>query len=194
VGHPGGGYPGTLEDVVEALRLLPDVGARGVEAERTVVFGHSAGGHLALWLAGEARRRMRSSSPIVGAVSLAGVTDLARAAALRLGSSAAQAFMGGEPDERPEAYALASPIARVPIQVRQTLIHGEADDTVPVALSEAYAEAARVAGDEVELEILPGAGHFELVDPRAAQWPRVVTAIRTSLDLWERSPDRDATS
>lgn len=177
-GQPGGGYPGTLEDVVRALDVLPSVASHGVEVRRVGVFGHSAGGHLALWLAGEMKRRHGATSPIAGVLSLAGVTDLVRAFELKLGSAATEPFMGATPSQAPDAYAAASPIVRLPIHVPQLLLHGDQDDTVPISLSEAYAERARAVGDDLRFEPLRGAGHMEVIDPRSVVWPQVLSAVR----------------
>jgi hypothetical protein len=47
---------------------------------------------------------------------------------------------------------------------------------------EAYAEAARRAGDPVQLVAIPGAGHFEIASPRSSAWPKVESAIRSLLN------------
>jgi dipeptidyl aminopeptidase/acylaminoacyl peptidase len=60
--------------------------------------------------------------------------------------------------------------------VPQVLIHGTDDDSVPLELSERHHRAALAAGDRCELVVLPGAGHFEVVDPRTAEWQRVLAA------------------
>lgn len=69
----------------------------------------------------------------------------------------------------------------MPIHVPQRLIHGVEDDTVPIELSERYANAARKAGDDADLSSLPGTGHFELIDPRSRQWRTVVEAVKRLL-------------
>ena len=91
-----------------------------------------------------------------------------------LGDGAATRFMGGHAGERDDAYADASPIDRVPLGVPQLLVHGEADDVVPPAQSTAYAEAARAAGDEVDLVLRPGEDHFVHTDPSHPAWADVV--------------------
>lgn len=178
VGNAGGGYPGTLEDVARALELLPRLSGRRVRVDRGVVFGHSAGGQLALWLAGTQRKKLGGQSFLAGALSLAGVTDLARGAALGLGDGAVEAFLGGPAEAATGALAHASPFALLPLGVSQVLLHGEEDDTVPVALSADYARQALSLGDPVRFEPLPGVGHFEPIDPRSAVWPKVVAALR----------------
>lgn len=80
---------------------------------------------------------------------------------------------GGTPDDVPERYALASPIERLPTGMRQHLVNGLRDPIVPATFGRAYAEAARRAGDPVELTVLSDAGHFELVAPMASEWPTV---------------------
>ncbi|QRN96528.1 alpha/beta fold hydrolase [Archangium violaceum] len=184
VGHPGGGWTGTFEDVAHGTDFLRTLAARHpLDLGRVVSLGHSAGGHLALWLAGRGRLKpgqaLHTGKPFVprGAVSLAGVVDLERAHALHLGDGIVESFLGGTPTQVPERYALASPSALLPLGVRQVLVHGEEDTTVPVTLSVEYHARATKLGDSVRLVSLPGTEHFEVIDPRAKEWPRVVEAV-----------------
>jgi pimeloyl-ACP methyl ester carboxylesterase len=142
------GLDDTLADIDAAL----DVTGPGV------AIGHSAGGHLVLWAAGTGK--------IEKAVSLAGVTDLARAAREGIGANAAVEFAGPEPP------AHADPMRRLPLAVPVLLAHGIEDDRVPFDYSRAFAQAA-----DAELLELPGAGHFELIDPRTPEWARIVDRI-----------------
>jgi acetyl esterase/lipase len=184
VGHAGGGWPETFLDVGRGTDYAREL-ARDypLELTRVITVGHSAGGHLALWVAGRRRipagSEITSDAPIAlrGAVSLAGVVDLARAHALGLSADATGDLLGGSPEAVPERYAAASPAALLPLGVPQLLVHGTVDDSVPFALSEGYLEAARAAGDGATLLSLPGTGHFEVVDPLSAVWPAILAAI-----------------
>jgi acetyl esterase/lipase len=164
-----GGYPATLEDVAAAIDALAGLDAP-LDLRRVVAIGQSAGGHLALWAAG----RRDGAVPLAGAVSQAGVPDLRAADGLNLGDGAARAFMGTAPDEAPDHWAQASPAERLPTGVPQLLVHGDADDVVPAELSRRYAEAARAAGDDVELVVRPGDDHFVHLDPASGAWGDVV--------------------
>lgn len=157
----GGGWPTTFEDVLAALDLLAGLG----EGRPTLV-GHSAGGHLALLAA---RRR-----DVAGVAALAPITDLVACALEGLGEDATPAFVGGRPDERPEAYRAASPIANVPIGAPVLVVQGDADARVPAAHTERFVAAARAAGDAVELVTVEGGDHFVVIDPSAPAWERVV--------------------
>jgi len=170
-------WPATLADAAAAhdhLRTSPRA-----DLDRTAVVGHSAGGHLALWLA--SRSRLPAGAPGAGprvpppalAVGQAPVADLRTAARLGLGAGAVAALLGGAPDEVPDRLAVADPLSLLPTGVPTVCVHGEADDVVPVALSEAY--VAR-AGGAARLVRLPG-GHMEHVDPASAQ----VAALREAL-------------
>jgi acetyl esterase/lipase len=164
----GGGYPVTLEDVAAAIDALAGVDAP-LDLDRVVAIGHSAGGQLALWAAGRDAPAVR----LAGVVSQAGVHDLREADRLGLGEGATAEFMGGHADERPDAYADASPIERLPLGVPALLVHGEADERVPAGLSSSYAEAARTADDEVELSLRPGDDHFVHLDVSGGAWEDV---------------------
>jgi acetyl esterase/lipase len=166
----GGGYPTTLEDVAAAIDFLAGLDAP-LDLERVVAIGHSAGGQLALWAAARRDAAVR----LAGVVSQAGVHDLREADRLELGEGATAQFMGGHADERPEAYADASPIERLPLRVPSLLVHGDADERVPASMSSAYAEAARAADDEVELVVRPGEDHFVHLDVGRGAWADVVS-------------------
>ncbi|MEA2394183.1 MAG: hypothetical protein QOJ82_2074 [Solirubrobacteraceae bacterium] len=100
--------------------------------------------------------------------------DLEEAHRLGLGDDVVAQFVGAAPQEAPERYRDASPVARVPTGVPVLLVHGEADDRVPASLSRRYADAARAAGDVVEVVLRSGEGHFEHLDPSSAAWTAVV--------------------
>jgi acetyl esterase/lipase len=143
-----------------------------------VLAGHSAGGHLALWAASRHRLPVGSpwrtqAPPARAAVGLAAVSELAECYRLGLGRQAARAFMGGGPERLAGRYAAADPVGLLPTGVRVRLVHGAADDTVPVGMSLDYAKRARAAGDDVTCQVLPEAGHFEVIDPLSGAWDAV---------------------
>jgi acetyl esterase/lipase len=166
----GGGYPQTLEDVAAAIDFLATLSDAPLDLARVVAIGHSAGGQLALWAAA----RPKPAVALAGVVAQAGVTDLRAAEHDPDGEDAIALFMGGLAAEVPERYADASPLERVPIGVPQLLVHGDADVRVPCDMSVRYADAARAAGDEVELVVRPGEDHFVHLDVGGAAWADVV--------------------
>jgi len=182
VGSAGGGWPGTFEDVAAGFDALDDLAGRyHLDLDRVAVIGHSAGGQLALWLAGRARlERGPGARPRLLpalAVALAGVCDLVEAARRHLSEDAVVELLGGRPEERPEAYRLGSPAALLPLGVPQVLVHGTADASVPFEISERYTAAARAAGDTCELLALDGVDHFALIDPASAAWRATVERL-----------------
>lgn len=179
----GGGWPETFLDAGAALDHLRTLASEhALDLQHVVTAGHSAGGHLALWLA--ARVKLPAHSPlhapnplpVRGVVSLAGIPDLATAAPLNVCDGAIEALIGGPPVRQGERYADASPAALTPLGVPHVHIHGRKDDIVPLALVEQYVAAAVEAGDRATLEVMPSAGHFELVDARTVAGRRVVDA------------------
>ena len=172
LGNAGGGFPGTLDDVRAGAEHLGKIAVEhSLDMRRVVATGHSAGGQLVLWLA------KQRAVPLKGVVPLAPVADLRKAWELKLSSNVVADFISGSPAEAPDRYRAASPIEMVPMRVRQRVIHGDRDDVVPVSISREYVAAARRSGDDCTLEELVGAGHFELIDPRAAAWGMVRDAI-----------------
>jgi acetyl esterase/lipase len=159
LGEAGGGWPGTLEDVKAGVACARARAAEfGGDAARTVVLGHSAGGHLALWVAAEIPDLTR-------AIGLGAVANLELAFTLALSNCVVADLLGGSPQDVPERYAAADPARPTPVP--RVLIHGDADDIVPVSLARRFAAPAE------RLEI-PGGDHFAVIDPGHAAWKVVL--------------------
>lgn len=186
-GMPGGGVPGTLDDIaalVAAVAHDPDL------PDPLVLVGHSAGGHLVSWAANQpwAQRHPPSSESatssdaagLAGVVALAGCVDLRATARMRLGSDAAPAFVGVD-DLDDDAWQVADPMDSLPPRVPVRLVHGDADHIVPLEVTHEYLSAARLAGGDVGLDVVAGAGHYELIDPEHPAFARVLAAIRSLL-------------
>lgn len=197
VGQVGGGWPGTLQDVGQATDYLRVLAAQfDLDLARTIAVGHSAGGHLALWLA--ARSRIPRASPLWApnplplraAISVNGVVDLRKAWELDLGSEAVARFLGGAPNEVPDRYASASPAELIPFGTTQVLVHGGLDDEVPPSIGEDYVAAALARGDKALLIRMPSAGHFEPIDPQFAEGRQTLAIIANALR--GRPPDATA--
>ena len=172
VGTPGGGWPGTAQDVLDAVAHVPFLPAANPRA--LALIGFSAGGHLALWAASElARQGRHTHPPLRAAIALAPIADLVAGAEMGLGDRAVVTFLGGGPREVPERYAAASPRARLPLGVRQVVIHGSEDAAVPVGHSRGYAETARRSGDEAELIEVKGGTHLDHLDPASEAHQRL---------------------
>ncbi len=190
VGNPGGGWPGTFLDVASGADHLRTLAASSpLDLARVVAVGHSAGGHLALWLAargglGDGSEIRGSSDPLslAGVISLAGVTDLRRAVAERVCDTMAAELVGGGAEGAEARYAEASPIERLPLGVTQRLVTGALDAVVPPGFGDDYAARARARGDDATHALVEGAGHFEPIAPSTEAFRVVVKAIRELLD------------
>ncbi|WP_406039609.1 alpha/beta hydrolase [Micromonospora sp. NBC_00898] len=179
-GQPDGGWPHTLTDVLAGVAALPGLAAAAlpgrVAAVPPILVGHSAGGHLALYVAA------RAPETVGGVLALAPVADLAEAYRLDLDSGAVAALLGGGPTEVPDRYAAADPSALVSVRVRSVVVHGGQDRQVPVVMSRSWVASARAAGSPATLVELPECEHFGLITPDSAAWPRVVDALRSLHD------------
>ena len=180
LGNPGGGGKGTFGDVRRAADYLPTLAdAYPLDLNRVVVMGHSAGGHLALWVA--ACPPFDDAFKFKGVVALAPVADLVMAWQLGLSNNAVEQLMGGSPTDQPLHYALSNPIQRLPLGIPQIVVHGVQDEIVPIAIAEHYVNVAQSQGDFCILERLPTAGHFEVIDPATREWGVVVKAVKSLL-------------
>ncbi|HEX3321382.1 MAG TPA: alpha/beta hydrolase [Terriglobales bacterium] len=168
VGDNGGGWPGSLQDIRQALQRIREDAE--LQKRRIILLGHSAGGQLALATA--------AHEPVAAAVTLAGVLDLQRAYELRLSNDAVVQYLGGKPSEVPLRYCEADPMQlNLPTTMRQIIIHGSADDIVPVVFSRDYAEKKKRAKEDVRFLEIQGADHFDLIDPRSRAWASVAGAV-----------------
>ncbi|MEV7688395.1 alpha/beta hydrolase [Streptomyces bungoensis] len=178
-GAPGtetaGRWPDTLDDVSAALDALPALVREALpqaDPRRTVLTGHSAGGHLALWAAARhvlpADAPWRTSGPasLRGVVALAPIADFEVAEKLNVCGNAARQLLGGE-DGFAARRPYADPALLLPTGIATTLVQGRADLVVPQAVAESYADAAAKAGEMVGLTLLADVGHFPLIDPAA---------------------------
>jgi acetyl esterase/lipase len=185
-------FPAQLDDVTDALRWL---GARadeiGADPDRVVVWGESAGGHLAALL-GLAATRARPRA-VAGVVDWYGPSDLTTMAAQARPDAVARsdaadsreaALIGATVAEEPELARAASPLSYVHAAAPPFHIaHGTADRFVPVDQSKQLAEALHRARVPVELDLVEGADHMWLgaADPeriftRALAFARRVAA------------------
>jgi len=162
----------TSSDLDAALTALPGLlDGLGVRTTTTTFVGHSAGGHLVLWLANEPH-------PADRVVALAPVGDLRFAAETGLGSGATVDFLGGTPAAVPGVYDAADPATRMTTRpvCEVVVVHGDRDDAVPVETSRRL--AARHPW--LDLRELPGADHFDVIDPVSPAWPAVRSAVTDS--------------
>jgi acetyl esterase/lipase len=175
VGNEGGGWPGTLEDVVSAYRFVPQMAKHHpLDASRVLVMGHSAGGQLALCMAAH-------EPSVERVISLAGVLDLDRACQMHLSNDAVVEFLGGTPSTVAEHYQEADPMKLAIPKARQAVVCGTVDGVVPPDFSSKYAEVKKKRGEEVALTEIARADHFDLIDPRSAAWKQVAQSVQTLL-------------
>ncbi len=184
VDREGGGYPGTFLDVAAAADALrTHAGRYNLDISPLVATGHSAGGHLALWLA--ARPRLPADSPLRSAnplridnvVSLGGLPDLEEAArppGSGCGTEVVGKLTGGR-------FADTSVPRLAPIGVGQVLLNGAQDRIIPTGYAEGYAAPMRAAGDKVTVRMIDQTGHVELIAPETRAWAAAVEEIERAL-------------
>jgi acetyl esterase/lipase len=186
----GGGYPGTFQDVATAIdELRSQAAPYNLDTSRTVVIGHSAGGHLALWAS--VRDRLPAHSPLRSAdafvpgsvISLAGIADLktfGRFVPLLCGPGIMERLVPERAS--PDPYAEISPAQLPPAPGRVVMVSGILDRLVPPYVADDYARLMRRTHSRaVTLIEIPGAGHFDLVTPGTPAWKEVASRIVEAL-------------
>jgi acetyl esterase/lipase len=193
VGNTGGGWPMTFLDAAAGFDFLETLAKTyPIDQSRILSMGHSAGGHLAFWIAG--RHHIDRSSAVFcrqpklhprGAISLAGAVDLRLTIDLSGNSIFAHdrdevcALMGGWPKELPKRYKGGNPGDLLPFQAPQILIQGTADDQIPPELPGRWAAMSRRLGSEATVMMIPWASHFDVVDPASAAGEIVVRQVKS---------------
>jgi acetyl esterase/lipase len=192
VGETGGGWPATFQDAAAGFDYAATL-ARSypLDLSRVVTMGHSAGGHLAFWVAG--RHHIQANSEIyqprpkvalLGTIALAGAVDLRLTIDLSGYFTYAHdkhevyALMGGRPQDLPDRYKAGNPGDLLPFHVPQLLIQGTADDQIPPELPARWAEMSRRLGDTATVNLIPSADHFDVVDPESVAWGTVRDSVR----------------
>ena len=192
VGSTGGGWPATFQDAAAGLDFLGTLAkSYPLNLSRVVAMGHSAGGHLAFWLAG--RHHIAEASPLhtpQPQISLHGLIALAGAVDLRLTIDLSGYFtfahdkqevyslMGGTPADLADRYKAGDPGELLPLGVRQVLLQGTEDNQIPPELPGRWAEKARRQGEDVTVVTIPGGDHFDIVDPEAKAFEKVRDAVK----------------
>lgn len=150
----------TVADVVDAIQSV----SRSRDHTKVIIVGHSAGGHLALLVAGTPHL------PIHATLALAPLSNLVAADVWDLDDGAVHSFLGTDPRERPDLDPSLLPRPDGPVKI----LHGQEDSIVPYRMSETY-------GSAVDLEVagLPDTGHYEPIDPLSRAWTQVLQALES---------------
>jgi acetyl esterase/lipase len=152
----------TFQDIAAAITLLPQqvVAHNG----KYLLIGHSAGGHLALWAAVQCEQ-----SALQGVLALAPAANLQLSYQLKLGAGAVLSFLGKKPAECPNA----DPVKLKAPTMAVSVLQGKNDEIVPPAVAASYVAAF----PKTRYVVLPGCGHFALIDPQSGAWSTVIKEL-----------------
>ena len=166
-GDEGGGWPGSLYDIQDAINTITRSLSQTDEEKNVYIVGHSAGGHLAL-LAAASQLNIPKSVDIKAVIGLAAITKVTEyAKGTNSCQTATPDFMGGKPEVRVEAYKQATPhLERIGYPV--VLMQGDADAIVPALHSES--EHAKTISIE-------NGGHFDWLHPKSDSYKALVKVV-----------------
>lgn len=195
VGSTGGGWPATFLDAAAGFDFVSTLAkTHPLDLSRLLTMGHSAGGHLACWIAGRVHIPAGSELHLPGiGLALRAAILLAGAADLRLlidtaGNSAyahdrdeVYSLMGGSPERFPDRYRAGNPGDLLPLSAPQLLLQGTEDDQIPPDLPRQWAERSIRSGSRATVTMIPGADHFDVVDPRSSAWETVLAEVKSVL-------------
>jgi len=155
-------WPAQIHDVKAALRWMrANANRYGIDPARIAVSGNSAGAHLALMLAGLSAGEMDGDGGNPGVASgVAAVVAIYPPTQLRVThpQDPIGLLLGGKVEREVEDGA--SPLAYVrPGYPPTMLVHGNADEVVPVEASFAMYHALVTAGAACDLHVFHGEPH-----------------------------------
>lgn len=193
VGDPGGGWPGTFQDVAAAMDKLAEIAPRyKLDLKRVTFVGHSAGAYFALWAASRSRldppwrgERVRPVS-VVAIDGPGALSPFVGIDAQVCGRPVIVPLMGGTPAEKPAEYRVADVQDRLPLGMPQLLVLADLGD-----LMKPYVAAAKTSNDPVLTFVPTNANHFDVVTPSTANGKAVVAFIADHA-LVSRRQSRDA--
>ncbi|SFB51095.1 Acetyl esterase/lipase [Algoriphagus aquimarinus] len=155
-------FPAQEDDVLEALSYFQSKASEWNISDKLILAGASAGGHLALLHAykhptvGNVRAVIAFFPP----TNLAELYDFSFFTQTGLSG-----MLGGNPKDKPEAFAASSPITFINSKSVPTIFfHGTSDIIVPISQSQLLKKALIDAGVKYEFTEVPNQGHGFTLD------------------------------
>lgn len=173
---PEARFPAQIHDIKAAIRFLRGHAASWhLPADRIVIAGDSAGGHLAALvgvsnnhadLEGAVGDDRTQSSAVQGIISFYGAANLTTILSqstphgLSVRVPALELLLGGQPTNVPSLTRLASPVFHIDAQDPPFLLfHGDQDPQMPINQSHELQGAYETAKLPVKFEVIHGAAH-----------------------------------
>lgn len=191
LGHNGSGYPGTFLDTANGADYIGEIASEyDLPLDKVIATGHSAGGHLAGWLA--SRKKISEDSPLYsedpveihGVISLAGINNLenyANYGSAPCGDQTVEKLVNLE-ERGDDAYADTSPVEMLPIGIPFIEVNAAFDSPVPPFFGYQFIQSAEEAGDPAKHVLLEEAGHFEMIHSETDEWAEIRSLFETILN------------
>ncbi|MBN2625924.1 MAG: alpha/beta hydrolase [Spirochaetales bacterium] len=180
-GVPGREWTDTFEDAVMSVNHLKELKKQfsGIDLKNLTVMGHSAGGHLALWLGNHPETMIETKLEIRPAriIGLSPITDLMGCYEREAGGNAVEELLQCTPQEDRIKYESASPLELLPLNIPTLIFHGDRDEYVPVEMSEGYAGRSKEFEGDCTLITINGGIHMDFIDPGTISFRKVLDAL-----------------
>lgn len=167
VGYIKSGYPEIFNDVVDAINQLKKLSKKHENINLTPLYlaGHSAGGHLSLWLSNsEIYKDKLDIYPDIF-IGLAPIVDLLKCYSSPDRKSFIHEFVGYTPEQNIEIYNKLSPIKLLPSKNKQIILHGEKDEILPITEINEYEQLANKNGSQIQFLKIEDGTHMDFCDP-----------------------------
>ena len=192
VDEEGGGYPGTFTDVRDAAEALFELGpSLDLDTTQVAAFGHSAGGHLAAWVAVQSNLPENSeiepgsALPISSVIVSGGLADLEASLPVTLETCLAnivENLTGPASADRPDVYSDTSVSKLLPTSSELISVNGAQDRIAPPKLGRALTNLVVASGAKGQFVEVPETGHVELIAPGTAAFEIQARLLENALN------------
>lgn len=179
-GAPDRKWIDPFEDAIESINYLKILNRdyKKIDLENLIIIGHSAGGHLAIWLGNNngliVEKKLKIKPKLI--LGLAPIVDLIVSYNINIGENAVEKLLQCTPSEDIYKYMETSPMELLPLKIPTTILHGNNDRHIPIEISKKFLNNSELYNSNLTLIEINKGSHMDFIDPES-------TSIAVLLDL-----------